>query len=181
MFFYSFFCCSVMGISVTVLIPLFSFPFPGALHVWPGTCSCLLRPISAVTASAESFDNRLPRHPLHVRRGPALSVPFLLLSAETDFPGKPPYPQAVCLPRRPFSDPGTCLRLPGRIQGDCCIIPFMRFFFKYSAILETFWHTGSASSAARKKVFHPRLTDISTSDIMSARYIDRRYIVQRWR
>ena len=170
-----------MGISVTVLIPLFPFPFPGALHVWPGTCSCLLRPISAVTASAESFDNRLPRHPLHVRRGPALSVSFLLLSAETDFPGKPPCPQAIRLPRRPFPYSGTCLRLPGRIQGDCCIIPFMRFFFKYSAILGTFWHTGSASSAGRKNFFYSRLTVISSSDIMSTRYIEHRYIVQRWR
>ena len=135
MFFYSFFCCSVMGISVTVLIPLFSFPFPGALHVWPGTCSCLLRPISAVTASAESFDNRLPRHPLHVRRGPALSVSFLLLSAETDFPGKPPCPQAIRLPRRPFHIPEHAFGFRGGYRAIAALYPSCGSFSN----IQPFW------------------------------------------
>ena len=138
-----------MGISVTVLIPLFSFPFPGALHVWPGTCSCLLRPISAVTASAESFDNRLPRHPLHVRRGPALSVPFLLLSAETDFPGKPPYPQAVCLPRRPFSDPGTRLRLPGDTGR-------LLHYTLHAVLFQIFSHFGDILAYRRRIIRRPK-------------------------
>ena len=169
-----------MGISVTVLIPLFPFPFPGALHVWPGTCSCLLRPISAVTASAESFDNRLPRHPLHVRRGPALSVSFLLLSAETDFPGKPPCPQAIRLPRRPFPYSGTCLRLPGD-TGRLLHYTLHAFLFQIFSHLGDFLAYRKRHIRRPKKIFHSRLTVISSSDIMTSRYIESRYIAQRWR